>query len=182
MVVRCEVDACVVGSSEVGATADPKQSPPPSSPVVKNKTDSQLTVIPGGSEIPQESLVELTARRKIDWNEKYPQLFLSQTPNIFIASHKDGCVTSIKKRRLEMSDVGAMEQQFQPSLWKLKAALKAIQKLTILHGKNEKLTLICQAHTLRMYKTKSQQSCLPQSVLARFSRRIPTVSRRLIGK
>lgn len=185
MVVRFEVDACLPVSqistiSPGNSTAEVSLSDQLSNLFVTSSTWTPTSaaastagyplVTIGGKEVPQETIMEMktSAKGKMRWTEAYPQLFLSQTPHIFIATHTNGVVTEVVEKELGSLEMANMGKAFQPNFWRLKLALEAVQELAVLHGKDAKLSLVCHNGELKVYERRNQDGCLPDEVMSRF--------------
>ena len=208
MIVRFEVDACLdtdTGEAKPG-NSDTKEAPElaiddladalgnlnvTSSPISPTTTSSatspSLNVIRAGTEVPQESLVEVASRSKyfidqLDWNELYPQLALSQTSGLRLGVHERGTFTELRECQVESDDgVGAGEPAGLPAqrretaaqLVRLARVLEYIQELAIMRGPGPtgSFSLVCEGGELRVYGRKGvRRSCLPQDVRTRFTR------------
>ncbi|KAH9850142.1 hypothetical protein C2E23DRAFT_326109 [Lenzites betulinus] len=191
LVVRCEVDACTAQpvpiqrsttaprntAASVDDLADAISGLNVSSTVPSTRSSgvSTITVIRAGGEVPQSSIVELKTRsqnyvHQFDWIEQYPQLFLSYTPNLFLAVHNRGTFERIKKHTLGSAELRSVEQdpQIQRSFRQLIAILRTIQELVKSRGLQGRLTLLCQDGVLRVYERTSSAGSLPTHVLTRF--------------
>jgi len=192
MVVRFEVDAYLdpeLSANPSGTKAKPDDdiddiatalsgvrigsvSTTKASTTIVRGMGSNLTVVHAGSLVPDSSIIELTTRsswRGMQWNESYPQLFLSQTPHHFLAIHEGGRFVKIQKRLLnsaELENIAAtsIRERFK----KLRHALDVIKELVLKHGEKGRLSLVCEDSELRVYERVSQDSCLPDDILARF--------------
>ncbi len=180
MVVRFEVDACLeegISTSTPGTAQNVDDlanqlsglSVSSSSPEMR-PAGPHIDMIFAGVDVQQDALVEMTTRAngKVRWVETYPQLSLSATPHMFIAAHTEGVITSITKKKLGTPEMEEIGQTLRPTFWKLKLALEAIQELAILHGKAGRLSLVCDDGVMQVYRKESQESCLPEEVVARF--------------
>jgi hypothetical protein len=186
MMVRFEVDACIPTAAKPSAARGRVESiddladslaginiSQRSSATPASKSIHGLTVIDGGTVVPHSSIVELTTRierreAEFDWNEAYPQLFFSQTPHHFLAVHNRGRFSAVNKRKLTSSELRAVEQQIQPDLKKLRAALDLIKEIVVKHGQRGRLTLVHRDGTLQVFERVSSASCLPDEVMAKF--------------
>ncbi|KAF7290638.1 hypothetical protein MIND_01304000 [Mycena indigotica] len=135
--------------------------------------DHGITVIEGGTHIPQAALVELTTRsafraQEINWAEDFPQIFLTQTPHHFLGVHHRGQFGRVIKRRLGAGELAQVEQDLQPSLLMLVGALKEIAALVRAGGARGRLTLVCRAGRVQVYERESMESVLPDEMLERF--------------
>jgi len=104
MIVRFEVDACLPtettdtkykasASATVDDLADALGSIDISSSAASSPT--MVNIIRAGTQVPQESLLEVTSRsvhfvNQLDWNELYPQLAISQTSAVRLGVHERG--------------------------------------------------------------------------------------------
>lgn len=153
----------------------------PSEPLIPSSSlpdsDSVVTVVHGGIQIPQSSIIEITTRsvnglQNHKWEETYTQLFLSQTPNHFLAIHQHGTFERVTKRVLnspEFADI-AHREHMQRQLRLLVRLLHEIQRLTREHGRRGRLSLVGRKGRLELYGRSSENDtgCLPDSELARF--------------
>ncbi|KAI0823948.1 hypothetical protein BC628DRAFT_462892 [Trametes gibbosa] len=193
LVVRFEVDACTAqpvpirrstsshagnGVARVDSITDALRGLNVSSTARRTTLSgaSAITVIRAGGEVSQSSIVELKTRSKnyvdqFDWVEQYPQLFLSYTPNLFLAVHNRGTFERIKKHTLGSAELHPVETdpQIQRSFKQLVAVLRTIQELVKSHGLQGRLTLVCQDGVLRVYQRTSSMGTVPAQELARFN-------------
>ena len=182
MIVRFEVDACLPTDSASKVTDQETKSLDDLSSQLSNfsltSSSSQekassgpsIDIIMGGREVPQGTLVEMTCRAegKLKWADSYPQLFLTQIPHFFLATHNNGVVTHISDNKLSSENMIEKNKTLQPAFRKLKLVLEMIQESAVLHGNGARLSLMCQKGELKIYKRKSQESCLPEDILRRF--------------
>lgn len=191
MVVRFEVDACIPWEEEpttprpraatnvddlIGALANVNITPQLVSNVTpKSEAAPKLTVLTGGSDVPQSAIVELTTRSKnraheYNWKESYPQLFISQTPHHFLAVHERGRFIRVDKRKLTSTELQTvMKDIIQPHLQKLRRLLDIIKKLVIEHGQRGRLSLVCQGGELKVFERVDKGSCLPNEIMEKFN-------------
>lgn len=188
LVVRFEVDACI------GTVPEVKPKPRQSNlnddideisnlltKVSLKKTTQQhhplsnadLRIRKGGKYVPQDSVVEMTTRSErnatqFDWDDAFPQLFLSHTTNHLMGVHTNGRFSRIVKRKLDSEEMKRIRREMRPAFMKLKAVLEAIQETVVLYGNQGRLTLLCQNGVLKVYKRINRDSCLPREVLERF--------------
>lgn len=175
MVVRFEVDACLpydatssTSSSQspvIGRTAKKKKSssgPPPNPRNVK-------IIRAGSSQVPQTHLLEIKTHQgqRMNWSKAYPQLFLSQTPHIHHAFHKQGTFTSVKKFTLGQSGLADVDKNAQVGFKKLRKLLGYIKSLVLEYGV-VRISLVCVGKTLSVYRIPQGESCLPGDALAHF--------------
>ncbi|TFY81638.1 hypothetical protein EWM64_g2374 [Hericium alpestre] len=168
MVVRFEVDACLP-SDEKNAELDSMTRSLATLNVASESSWSQgLHIIHAGSEVPQQSLVELKttgSRKSVKWSEVFPQLYLSQTPWFYIGYHENGTFSELQiHKTVEME---AQRDFFEPRLRKLGQMLKTIQELVVAHGTKTRLSLVCQGGVLSLYERVTRENCLPAEELAR---------------
>ncbi|KAH9919325.1 uncharacterized protein B0H18DRAFT_1096175 [Fomitopsis serialis] len=191
MVVRFEVDACIPTATSESAPRSQTASTDVDSlssmlsglavasgasngpDIDKDISTAELDVMRAGTLVPQSSLIEMTTRSRnnamnYDWIEAYPQLFLSQTPNHYLAVHSRGNFEEITKRALEDAEMQRIEARLQGSFRKLRAALQTIQDLVVEHGERGRLSLVFRDGALQAFERKSSESCLPENTLRRF--------------
>jgi hypothetical protein len=189
LVVRCEVDACShpgeAGTSILSSNS--KQKKPaasvddladalsslavatPESP----PTDSDVTVIKGGSEVPQPSLIKIKSRSArnvvtFDWDAAYLQLFLGQTYNLHLGVHQRGTFESIRKANFESAEMQQAAKRVQPVLKMLGRLLDEILYIAIEYGQKGRLSLVCKSGQLTVHERKDEASFLPDDILERF--------------
>ena len=154
MVVRFEVDACLPydgipsTSPSIGPTtrrAFSKKKPSGSSP---NPPDVNI-IRAGSSRVPQTHLLEIKTHQsaRMNWPKAYPQLYLSQTPHIHHAFHKNGMFTSVKKFALGQSELAEVDKNAQVEFKKLRKLLGHIKSLVLKHGAM-RISLVCVGKTL----------------------------------
>lgn len=157
------------------------------SPTLPKTQVTSVKIIKSGTFAPQSSVVEMTTRsikrrQYFDWTEDYPQLFFSQVPHHFLATHEAGNFHKIEKRRMALSTddratliaaaagITSVDpetsyphpdpvftheaEKFQPTLRKLYALLRHIQDFVV---QNEGLTmsgftLVCEGGKLKIYE------------------------------
>lgn len=194
IVVRFEVDACIpriqpkvtkTASSKTSGNVDDLSdllsglkvsSAPdttPNSTQTSTTSGSDITIVRGGYEVPQNAIMELTTRSErnvvnLDWNENFPQLFLSQTTQHALGVHFRGEFRRIETRKIDSTEMKRIEEACQPNFKQLRKMLKVIQDLVVEHGQRGRLSLVCQGGVLKVYERSSQASCLPDDVMDRF--------------
>ncbi len=186
VVVRFEVDACITTPrtkvpvpKRTGPNVDDLSDLLSGLSVSRTKEEvhplsgTELRILKAGCYVPQDSIIEMTTRSErnaahFDWDDAYPQLFLSHTTNHFMAVHQNGRFSIIQKRRLDSDEMKSIGRRMQPAFRRLKAVLEVVQELVVLYGKDGRLSLVCQRGVLKVYKRVSTESCLPNDVLARF--------------
>ncbi|OCH92808.1 hypothetical protein OBBRIDRAFT_790819 [Obba rivulosa] len=190
MVVRFEVDACIAAPrthttpkastgvddltnllSGLGVSSN-TASTRTATDTTKAAAD-ELSVVRAGTQVPQSSIVEMTTRSRnyvhtFDWADAYPQLFLSQTPNHFLAAHARGRFESIAKRTLGSPEMRRIDAAAQPAFRKLRRALREIQALVQEHGQRGRLTLVCKSGRMEVFAREGEDGCLSDEILERF--------------
>jgi hypothetical protein len=213
MIVRFEVDACLPTDTSKAETrtSDTKRSAKgapepelaldeladalenlnvtstPVSPTTASSVSPALNIVRAGTEVPQESLLEVASRSKyfidqLDWNELYPQLALSQTPGLRLGVHERGTFTELRECQVDSDDgagageptgLSAQRRETAAQLVRLSRVLENVQELAISRGPGPtgSFSLVCEGGELRVYGRKGvRRSCLPQDVRTRFTR------------
>ncbi|CCL99524.1 uncharacterized protein FIBRA_01542 [Fibroporia radiculosa] len=189
LVVRFEVDACLVPTSELPQSSTSSVSAETLSLMMSslnvsgsanrtvsidsNASTSDLDIIRAGSQVPQDSLVEMTTRSKnylsqFNWTDAYPQLSLSATPHHFLAVHNRGLFQSIRKRKLGDDEMMNIDARAQPGFRRLRDLLGTIQELVIEHGRLGRLSLVHKGGILQVFERADRGSCLPEPMMGRF--------------
>lgn len=180
MVVRFEVDACLPPTrsrkSIDAATVDEVSSlleavNISSATSSTTQTPYTLNIVTGGYEAKSAAIMELTTRfegraAQFDWTDKYLQLYLSQTPHYVLGLHNRGRFSDIQRRKL--SEFQDLEDKLQPDLKALRKVLDTMQQLVVEHGQRGRLTLVCKNGVLKVYERTSQDSSLPDQMMALF--------------
>lgn len=138
-----------------------------------DRLHDDVDVMRGGVEIPQSSLIKIKSRSarnvsKFDWTAAYIQLFLGQTPNLFIGIHRAGMFYDVQKSTMESAEMKVASETAQPALKKLRTLLEDIVFIALRHNTTGRLSLICKDEQLMIYERKSQSSFLPEEILDRF--------------
>ena len=161
-------------------------SPTPSSSSSSSSSPT-VNIIRAGTQVPQESLLEVVSRSKyfanqLDWNELYPQLAISQTPGLRLGVHSYGTFTELREWQVDGGDgvvaggppgLEAQKHEMAAQLVRLARVLEDVQELAIARGPGPmgSFSLVCEGGELRAFARKSlKRSCLPHDVRARFSR------------
>lgn len=175
MVVRFEVDARLATTvMDVLHMTDP---PSASSKTTKlssgGQGSSRLTVLSGGSVVPQSSLIELKAAsyknaKRPKWSDVYPQLCLSQTPWLYRGIHHDGEFTSVEKKSLTSPELTIFAERAVSAMAKLHQALRVIKDIVVAGGPEGRLSLVLEDRQLKVFRRRDEASCLPAEVIARF--------------
>ena len=174
-----------VPTSPTTTTTTSSSSPAPSS------TSPALNIIRAGTQVPQESLLEVASRSKyfidqLDWNELYPQLAISQTPGLRLGVHERGTFTEMREMQVG-GDGGvgvgasgvlppaleAQKRETAAQFVRLSRLLEEVQEIAIARGAGpaHSFSLVCEGGKLQVYARKDlTKSCLPANVRARFSR------------
>ncbi|KAF5340780.1 hypothetical protein D9611_007520 [Ephemerocybe angulata] len=181
MVVRFEVDACLPPTrsrKSIDAAVDDVSDLLAAVNLTSNTSSTSqshysLNIVPGGYEAKSPTIMELTTRfegrvNDFDWADKYMQLFFSQTPHHVLAVHNRGRFSALQRRKLSDPEFQELEKRMQPDLKALRKALALIQSLVIEHGQRGRLTLVCKGGVLSVYERTSQESCLPDHMMALF--------------
>jgi hypothetical protein len=142
-------------------------------PPFSSSTMPALNIINAGTYVPQASIIEITTiaeyrRDKFNWEEAYPQLFLSQTSHHFLAVHNRGRFASVEKRKLASPELQAIHGEMKPLLKKLRKVLEVIHGLVIKHGSSGRLSFVCSEGRLEVHQRRSQTSCLPDEGMVCF--------------
>ena len=174
MVVRFEVDPCLPydgipsTSRSIGPATRRAFSRKKPSGSSSNPPDVNI-IRAGSSQVPQTHLLEIKTHQsaRMNWPKAYPQLYLSQTPHIHHAFHKNGMFTSVKKFALGQSELAEVDKNAQVEFKKLRKLLGHIKSLVLKHGAM-RISLVSVGKTLSVYRIPQGESCLPGDVLALF--------------
>ncbi|KAF7976193.1 hypothetical protein HWV62_7366 [Athelia sp. TMB] len=173
MVVRCEVDAFIpctqTGLNSVNNDAS-HASNTHEMKKYANFTESEgLTIRYGGLVVPHSSLIELKSSAKIKWPETYPQMWLSQTPWLYKASHNDGQFHTLNKTALESPELAEIAEKSKVRFERLRDALRTIKNIVVNAGLQGRLSFVLERGELKVYDRESKKSCLPPGAMALFN-------------
>jgi hypothetical protein len=181
VLLRFEVDACT-GETDADDLASAFSSLGISSTTAATATEiAQPHAIPGVTVIrsnprtlvAQSSLIELKTRvahKPLDWADTYPQLYLSQTPHLYLAKHSRGSFTSAEKFNLAGSTLVSYAKQAEEGMGKLKAMLGEVLAEVKEAGSGVGLCLICVGGQLALYKRKEGTGkSVGKEILSRFT-------------
>ncbi|KAH9947479.1 hypothetical protein B0H21DRAFT_335611 [Amylocystis lapponica] len=157
-----------LSSVSLPSGADPTQNPSPD-PSGNSADAPDVKILRAGAQVPQDSLIELTTAAQMRWKEAFPQIYFSQTPNHFSASHEGDQFKRVAKRKLGDPQMAWVEDNAQAGFRQLRKALQDIQKLVVGHGERGRISLVCRDGKMEVFERTSQASCLPESVLERFA-------------
>ena len=187
VIVRFGVDACLPSpdtnttamsmdeSDQADALSDVNNQPPSDS----TTTSPAINIVRGGTQVPQDTLVEMISRSvfyldQLDWNELYPQLALSQTPSLRMGVHQrgefielrewqlDGHSTQVdtktqrQRKGADVEDLSAQRQETAVQVMRLAKVLQDVQTLAIARGSGPagSFSLVCENGELRVYTRK----------------------------
>ncbi len=125
----------------------------------------------GNANVPHSSILKVRTtklRKRVKWNNDYPQLYFSQTENHFSGRHTDGQFSRIDRVTLSSPQLQEVNAKLQPALKKLEDALWQIQSIVVRQGKSERLSLVYEKQNLTIHRRLDNSSCLPDSALALF--------------
>ncbi|KAH8983908.1 hypothetical protein EDB92DRAFT_1951194 [Lactarius akahatsu] len=214
MVVRFGIDACLPSPGSSVATTyfdDSNLAPCAHSSMNAEQTSTSTTttmspainIVRAGTQVPQDALVEVVSRSayyldRLDWNELYSQLALSQTPTLRMGVHEGGEFKELREWQLEGSgtrlgtsgqsetqkgadiqDLSAQRRETAVQIVRLERVLQDVQKVAIARGSGPagSFSLVCEGGKLCVYARKVDSdgdgtspsgSCLPPDVAARF--------------
>ncbi|KAM6494253.1 hypothetical protein JOM56_010614 [Amanita muscaria] len=132
---------------------------------------TSLHIIPFGEIVPQESILEIATISKaredqLDWDEKTPQLFLSQTHHFYLGLHDRGFFKQVRKEKFDQTK---MSEKVRTNMKRLRRALGLIQDVVFKYGQCGRLSLVCVGGTLKVYERMSKDSTfLPDEQMQRF--------------
>jgi hypothetical protein len=140
-----------------------------------NNRRPELSVLRGGSQVAQASLIELKSRGRKASNDfpgsgEYLQQYIGQIPTMLVGFHDNGTFTIIKERKLDSEEVRAHAKKVAPGLAKLRAVLMDIQTTVAELGPQARLSLLYKDGQLCLVqRSDSGSSLLPEEALMRFN-------------
>jgi len=165
ILLRFEVDACLPANTEVddltsaftnlGVSSQSSQQKIVSTPSA-HLGIAVVHTIPREL-VPQSSLIEIKTRashKALDWEEAYPQLYLSQTAYLYLAKHERGAFREPEKIQLAGPSMKVHAEYAQVGMGRLEAVLTAVLAAVRKQGQGVGLSLVCEGGKLALYKRK----------------------------
>lgn len=158
-----DLDDVINAISSLNVARDKKEQ-------VTDVEGTALKVIHSGELVPQESIVEVATisiyrESQLNWDEKGPQLYLSQIPHFYVGLHERGSFTEVRKHKF---DYTTLQSDIKENLKKLRQALASIQRIIVKNGQRGRLSLVCIDGKLEVYERVDDKSFLPDEFLERF--------------
>ncbi|KAG8933817.1 hypothetical protein FRC02_011139 [Tulasnella sp. 418] len=175
--VRCQVDACIrsTENSEVAkptkdATEDDlfdlaglslsKKSDASDDTV---ETSGEIKITPSSNPlVPQSTMMELKTRSvrnaaTFNWDDTWPQLYLSHTKHLYLAIHQSGTFQELRKLDLDnpTPEMATAAQKSQKLLRGLVDALKKVSALTWSQNVGQQCSLVYHDKTMSLYTRDS---------------------------
>ncbi|KAG6327426.1 hypothetical protein ID866_11663, partial [Astraeus odoratus] len=165
VLLRCSVDACTESGNEDDDLLAFFSSLSIGRNDTKTSEDSTYTTRFGikvkltspRSVVPQSSVIEIKTRashRELDWKEAYPQLYLSQTPYLYLAKHSRGQFGPVEKVQLNSQAMASLTTEAEAAMGKLEVLLETLLKAVRKQGEGVPLSLVYREGKLRLYKRK----------------------------
>jgi hypothetical protein len=194
LVVRYETDGYIAGPSKAStASIDSRKaiqesddissmlkllSLSPQKPSYAASDKSALRIIKGGQAIPIESTLEIktrTSKRRIEIDEVLPQLWVSQTPNLVRAYHRNGLFErpEVEDVSLELKKWG---EDHQTDLAKLVILIKNIISVVKESGAKAVIRYDDKCDRLVVWKCQDRRKMLPDDLYSSFSVRWRRIS------
>jgi len=153
-------------NSGSATSAIPKSSSAPTT------TRTALRVQKIGRLVPQESLMKIKTRKAqkaFEWEDFWPQFFLSQTPILLIARHDRGWFNDEKRYGLDSQEMKDEEKAARKTLGRFALALKEIQALVKkLPAGSKGAVLKCGDGELKVFE--KDDSKLSEEILRKFKK------------
>ncbi|TDL17770.1 hypothetical protein BD410DRAFT_729467 [Rickenella mellea] len=155
---RFEVDACAVTSVR-------EDWPQSISGIQIYRTTSPRLV-------PQSSLIELMTRashKLLNWSEVYPQLYLSQTPHLYLAKHRKGVFMDVEKIPIDGEEMEPYMREVEQRIGKLRDVLVHILK-AVREDIGTLFSLVCENGRLALCRREKESGMsVGKDILQKFS-------------
>ncbi|KAG8859345.1 hypothetical protein FRB96_004560 [Tulasnella sp. 330] len=175
ILLRFEVDACTAIPAAVGNEDEEDALTSAFSSLTTNtRLFPGLTVRRSASRtiVPQASLIELKTRaahKPLDWADTYPQLYLSQTPYLYLAKHNRGAFQPAEKYDLAGRDLRMYAERAEIGMVKLRDVLHQVIESVKTEGEGVDLSLVCEGSSLALYRRKAGTGrAVGEDILAMF--------------
>lgn len=129
----------------------------PKDPVYSNRFGVKVKLTSPRTVLPQSSVIEIKTRarcRELDWKEVYPQLYLSQTPCLYLAKYERRKFAQVEKVQINSQAMAAHTREAEVAMVKLGSLLSDIPKTAREHGDGVPLSLVYHAGELQLYRRK----------------------------
>ncbi|KAG9019854.1 hypothetical protein FRB90_003444 [Tulasnella sp. 427] len=175
ILLRYEVDACILPAAKPKAKPTSRELEKSSSPSPKFP---QISIISSGvlsAVVPQSCLLEIKTRTlagEIDWREIWPQLFLSQTPNLYIARHQQGLFSGTSVTKYDMTSPGLEKaaKAAEKPMARMHELLRTMINIIRKHGEGVGMALTYDGKELALYKRKQGTGReVGSAILSRFN-------------
>ncbi|TDL16805.1 hypothetical protein BD410DRAFT_730790, partial [Rickenella mellea] len=188
---RFEVDACTGSSgAEDGflsafAAFNPDTTTSPATHFPDNEPRSfsgiQIHRTTPRTLVPQSTLIELKTRvfqKPVAWSKIYPQLYLSQTPYLYLANHLKGEFIDVEKIKTDDKQMERYMMKAEESMGRLRDLLVQILKAVRNEDGDEVFSLVREDGRLALYRReKGSGMSVGKDILQKFA-----VKNELAGK
>ena len=168
ILLRYKVDACTDSESEdnflasfsalnIGGQAKSPASQPDSYSHYTNRFGIKVKLTYPRSVVPQSRVIEIktrSSRNALNWKEAYPQLYLSQTPYLYLARHTDGKFGSVEKIDINDPAMASYAKRAKDAMHKLQLLLVSILTAVRKQGEGKPLSLVYYGGKLKLYKRR----------------------------
>ncbi|KAL4063769.1 hypothetical protein J3A83DRAFT_969411 [Scleroderma citrinum] len=165
VLLRYEVDACTESKSDdsdlltsfSSLTIGDQRPTSQQDLAYVNRFGIRVKLTNPRSVVPQSRVIEIKTRsshRTLDWKEAYPQLYLSQTPYLYLAKHTKGSFHPVEKINLNGQAVIPYANEAKGAMSKLEVLLGSILKAVRKQGEGKPLSLVYSEGKLKLYKRK----------------------------
>lgn len=124
---------------------------------------ASIRLIPAGTLVPKSSLLELKTRSlhtPLDRADTYPQLFFSQTLNLYLARHTRGRFATVEK--LPLADMREEERGARAGVRAAVEVLKEIKRAVRREGKGARLSVVWIGDGgMKVYRRTEADPALP---------------------
>lgn len=157
ILLRYEVDACTKPESEDGSFLASSSVPRSiGTSAYSSRFGMKIKMTSPRFVVPQSRIIEIKTRavhKGLDWKEVYPQLYLSQTPYLYLAKHTRGTFGRVEKIQINSQGMAARARATMTKFQELlRYILKAIRK----HGQGVPLCLVYRAGKLQLYRRRKR--------------------------
>jgi len=200
LLVRYEVDGCLALTADpkektrtgpAAATTSPKTKSADDDdlaaalgglkisgePIPFDLSNTKLHYIPNGLLVDQSEVMELKTRvqhKQLDWEETWPQLFLSQTRYLLLAKHFRGEFVIIEKNDFNSDQLKEYVRRGKAGLIRLKSVLKTMKVLVVKYGKgNHGLSFVYENGNMKVFLRNDSKEItkVDPSLLEQFSKK-----------
>ena len=186
VLIRFTADACedmtsaddlasIVASIDLQRTKGHSATKSSTAPKPSSMKGIHLSPLGPTSPVSHSSLIEVKTRavsRPLDWDEAYPQLYLSQTPFLYLAQHTKGTFGPPEKYALRGRSMEVHARKAQKGIARMVEVLKeVVDAVRKDDGEGKEFSLVCVGGKMELFRRTEGSGGVGDEILGRFKAR-----------